>query len=70
VSRYTNNSKRGELVDSVATLEKLANRGAPSKIVTKLANGATPLVNGGNGERSGTTPVCILDCYLGLPRAC
>jgi hypothetical protein len=54
--KYTNNGERGELVDGVATLEKLANGGAPSKIVTKLANGAPPLVNGENGERSGTVP--------------
>jgi hypothetical protein len=57
VSIYTNNGERGELVDGVATLEKLANGGAPSKIVTKLANGATPLVNGENGERSRTAQI-------------
>ena len=59
-------------MDGVATLEKLANGGAPSKIVTKLANGAPPLVNGENGERSGTAlshelrqpPPCCLTVTL------
>ena len=43
-------------MDGVATLEKLVNGGAPPKIVTKLANRVAPLVNGENGEQSGTTP--------------
>jgi len=47
-------------VNSVATLEKLVNNGgAPFNMSTKLANGVAPLVNGGNGERSGTTRVNI-----------
>jgi hypothetical protein len=47
----------GQLVNSVATLEKLVNGGAPFNMATKLANGVAPLVNGKNGERSGTMPV-------------
>jgi len=55
------------LVDGVATLEKLANGGAPSKIVTKLANRAPPLVNGENGERSGTAlPVIFITNHFSL----
>jgi len=38
----------------VATLEKLANRGAPPGNDTKLVNGVTPLANGKIGQRSVT----------------
>jgi len=51
------------------TLEKLANRGAPPKIVTKLANGVAPLVNGENGQRSGTVPLIQLCKKLATRRS-
>ena len=38
----------------MATLEKLANGGAPPGNDTKLVNGVTPLANGKIGQRSGT----------------
>jgi hypothetical protein len=52
------------LVGGAATLEKLANGGPPPGNDTKLVDGATPLANGKNVQRSGT----ILDSLAELER--